>query len=328
MALLSNLVQTREIFRQGAVITDNVGDNSVDTNILKGCYITAIAPHVDLSTFCWSSPSSGTAIIEIWGASGTSANSCCCGISLPGNSGAYAKKTVEVTASSFVCGTVGSSVVTGSVPSTTNSAGTCMFIGNTSTGDTCLCAQGGLGGRSICETAASPVFNCFVTAFGVCNTSTGVGCGIVCNYTGVSDNVSAFGGDINCNGAISCLKLQSCGLSASSAHSFKIGIPAGILTKTTQSIEIPFTNTNGAENGSGTKGLVSYVASIGQWSTAATPIQFCWASEAYDTTLTTFSCQGSFPAGIPSPSTFACGGLIDYAFRGGPGMIKIKFISN
>jgi hypothetical protein len=59
--------------------------------------------------FCWKPPGCGKAIIEIWGASGSGAQMCCCGVGLPGNPAAYVKKCICVCPSNYVCGYVGRS---------------------------------------------------------------------------------------------------------------------------------------------------------------------------------------------------------------------------
>ena len=61
------------------------------------------------NNFCWRPPGTGKAVIEIWGAAGSSAEMCCCGAGLEGNPGAYVKKCICVTAANRVCGYVGRS---------------------------------------------------------------------------------------------------------------------------------------------------------------------------------------------------------------------------
>jgi hypothetical protein len=46
--------------------------------------------------FCWKAPTYGCAVIEAWGAGGSAGKVACCGYGLPGNSGAYAKKSICV----------------------------------------------------------------------------------------------------------------------------------------------------------------------------------------------------------------------------------------
>ena len=48
--------------------------------------------------YCWLSPGTGKIQIEIWGAGGSAGRQWCCGMGLPGNPGAYARKTLCVDA--------------------------------------------------------------------------------------------------------------------------------------------------------------------------------------------------------------------------------------
>ena len=48
--------------------------------------------------WCWCPTTTGSAVIEVWGAGGSGAKMCCCGNGLPGNSGAYSKTTKAMTA--------------------------------------------------------------------------------------------------------------------------------------------------------------------------------------------------------------------------------------
>jgi len=59
--------------------------------------------------FCWKPPGCGYAIIEAWGAAGSGAQMCCCGVGLPGNAPAYVKKCICVCPTNYVCGYIGRS---------------------------------------------------------------------------------------------------------------------------------------------------------------------------------------------------------------------------
>ena len=69
-----------------------------NTNTTPGC-------------FCWCPPPgsrAGIVVIDVWGAGGSGARMCCCGFGLPGNAGAYVRKTFCISAKqtccTFVCG--------------------------------------------------------------------------------------------------------------------------------------------------------------------------------------------------------------------------------
>ena len=118
--------------------------------------------------YVWTSPGTGVAVIELWGASGSGGLMCCCsGSGIPGNSGAYSRITVGVTASSVVCGWVGCSPTGGALcyPGRSQCSVACLY--NT-TCNNVLTAQGGFGGYTNCST--STAHYCCLVAAGFCHT--------------------------------------------------------------------------------------------------------------------------------------------------------------
>lgn len=98
----------------------------------------------------WIVPSGVTcATFEIWGGGGAGAGSCCCAGGPPGESGAYAKKTIPVSAGSCYALTLGQA--TDCTNTTTGCRGCTTYI--TGTGLTNFCAEGGYGGTSMCYPA-------------------------------------------------------------------------------------------------------------------------------------------------------------------------------
>lgn len=96
----------------------------------------------------WIVPAGVTcATFEIWGGGGGGAGSCCCMGGPPGGSGAYAKKTIPVTAATCYQLFLG--------PATACSATNTGCLGYPSyvigTGLTNFCAEGGIGGCSYCN---------------------------------------------------------------------------------------------------------------------------------------------------------------------------------
>jgi len=94
--------------------------------------------------FCWVAPGTGTAVIEIWGAGGSGARMCCCGGGLPGNAGAYSRRTISVCAGKTVCGGVGMSCGNADAicfRGCSDSTGLCWQGAAGANG--CMCAQGG-----------------------------------------------------------------------------------------------------------------------------------------------------------------------------------------
>jgi hypothetical protein len=158
----------------------------------------------------WSSPGTGVAIVELWGASGSGSLMCCCsGGGIPGNPGAYSKICVNVTPSSVVCGFVGCSPHGGCLcyPGRSQCSVACLL--NTSCNNI-LTAQGGFGGYTNCSTGTAHY--CCLVAAGFAHTITNTFCGIICNSGGPNGAVGACacGGGTNVCGGISCLRTWDC----------------------------------------------------------------------------------------------------------------------
>ena len=106
--------------------------------------------------FCWTAPTTGTAVVELWGAQGSGSMECCCaGGGIPGNSGAYTKKTVCVTGgSSYICGWVGCAPYGSPICYAGQSGCSIACFFNTSN-NVILCASGGYGGYNMCSTGTA-----------------------------------------------------------------------------------------------------------------------------------------------------------------------------
>ena len=102
MASLKNIVAGRNVVSSNSAIENNIETGQVSMLVPHS---TTVTDHHSLNQ-TWSSPNTtGTVIIEMWGASGSAANGTCCGMALPGNSAAYTKKTF------FVCSRIGCLIV-------------------------------------------------------------------------------------------------------------------------------------------------------------------------------------------------------------------------
>jgi hypothetical protein len=82
---------------------ESIRPNLEETNLETGTIFmysegTTYSPYASNqgSGFCWKPPTYGCAIIEAWGAGGSAGKVACCGYGLPGNSGAYSKKSICV----------------------------------------------------------------------------------------------------------------------------------------------------------------------------------------------------------------------------------------
>ena len=158
--------------------------------------------------FCWRAPGGGEATIEMWGAGGSGARMCCCGGGIPGNAAGYSRRTISVASDCKICGSTGKSCGNASslcFRGCGESTGLCWF---STSGNGCMCAQGGRGGISMCST--SPSLYCCYRAQGYCTTNRGPNCGLVCNQCSGAWRACGYGGSTNCCGCISCASFLGC----------------------------------------------------------------------------------------------------------------------
>lgn len=314
-----------------AVLT-SVSSEVVETNLRDG-QIWAYTPNNYNGNFsrdvCWVAPGNGTAIIEIWGAGGSGGRGCCCIHGVPGNPGAYSKKTVTVAAGAYVCGIVGQSCGNANASYFPGcSTATCITI-CTAAGCICMCAQGGTGGTAYCVSGSS-LFCCFV-ANSFCNTVIGAGgCGIICNSNGGNcARGLAYGGDVNCPGCFSCVRYYFCQPIAY-YNTIHIAYPDGLFS--TQGGWISF-----EEGCCYTDGQFS---SLGPYSQAIMGMNgqamgynlqstmHCWSGNAQCGCYEDTGCHSYLPPGFPGASGNAVSGQQSRGQRGGPGMLKITFIGS
>ncbi len=281
--------------------------------------------------FCWLAPGPGTAVIEVWGAGGSGSRMCCCGFGLPGNPGAYAKKTITVAQGCRVCGSVGFSCGN---PSTIAYRGrseptqVCWF---SDTDDGCICAQGGRGGTSICSTGAS-AYCCF-TAAGFCTTRlNNDNCGLVCNFgPGTSDCCAeAFGGDINMFGGFSCVSFLGCLPSCPCATQHHVATPPGKFTQCGTVVTHTTEGDSGFANWSGGS-IDPFIHTLSLAGKSPThgimPEHKCWTGGRSCGCQEGQGCIAFVPPGFPGAASMPCPAVRDVGGRGGHGLVRIKFIS-
>ena len=287
--------------------------------------------------FCWQAPSSGEAVIEIWGAGGSTGRQCCCGGgSLPGNPGAYSKKTVCVSEGSFVCGIVGLSCGNAGARDFRGCSQSTCIVWQAKECDGCMCAEGGQGGCSRCSTGTPP-FCCLVQR-GYCNTLFGNGCGIVCNWMPVAtdpgDNNSfrgrAFGGDINCCGGISCSTIMHCSPNNYCCAQYHIAVPPGVFSD--DGVVITYQGEgnvdHGCWTGGGTHAVLHGLAVAGKNPVrGGLYVSGCWTGGVklcgcYED----MGCLPFFPYGMGGNTAQVVANIRDQPTRGGHGAVRIKFI--
>jgi hypothetical protein len=314
MASLSSLLQTKQALAQ------------IDEENLDQGQIWVYSPGSHFTNFrcnfCWLSPGNGTAVIEIWGASGSAARVCCCGFGVGGNPGAYAKKTVNVLTGSRISGNVGVSCGNADALNFRGCScwtGVCICAGET----LCMCAEGGRGGTSY-QNDGSSIYCCFI-ANGFCGTSTGTGCGVICNVGSGFFIPSAYNGDINCQGQFSCIVFGHCNASCWCLHTQYVKTSANIFGQCPSTISA----THDSDYSRGGFAVGSFFQNLA--GTSASPVygghyRYCWANTNYCGCYEAQGCQISLPPGIPAPGSTPCSSVRDHGLRGGHGSIKIRFI--
>lgn len=314
----------------GQLLENRVQIQIAETNLETGSIWlhTGSPMNDDTHFFCWESPGNGTAVIEVWGAGGSGAVSCCCGTSIPGNPGAYSKLTVPVSSSSFVCGCTGCSQR--STDSTSpGRGGHSAIIVCSETGCNCLCVQAGESGKFICMTGNQQ--RCCWSANGYPTNNYGTGCGTVCNLcNNCADCVAcAYGGDINVKGGISCASFWACNPCCYCKKWHHMQTPPYISTATGAQVSFltaedrHYAPTNGSP-------IANYQHAMGTLS--RNPVrgiqqEFCWTSGRHCNCYPWNSCRTQLSAGFPGVSGTSCDGHRDYGQRGGMGAIRITFIS-
>lgn len=310
--------------------------NVVESNLEQG-QISVYYPATEYGTFrcgfCWQSPGTGIAVIEIWGAGGSGAKSCCCGVGIAGNAGGYSKRTVEVTSGAHVCGYVGLSCGNASTQNFRGcSEATCITVCTGTTGGTCycMCAQGGFGGYTYCIDGGSSMACCFWSAGfpRISDGNYGGGCGIVINCVG-SVYGCAFGGDVNICGGISCTSLHHCNACCMCSMNQYIAIPPGIFSECGAMLYVNGSMDSDYSQGpTGTYGPPTQMAlnSLARDGVYGAWFNTCWNGGRTCQCYEMQGCVPFVPFGMGGPGASPCPSVRDHGWRGGHGAVRIKFI--
>ena len=316
---------------KGTIQSFSVSSNSHYGGATSGGTISCI--------FCWLAPANGRAVIDVWGAGGSTPLSRCCGASLPGNPGAWSRKCICIDAGQMICGKIGFSCNNAtaacfrgcSEPTEVCWAGKNRTGGTTVTG--CICAQGGRGGTFICMTGGGIMYCCFTNANAFCGTLSGssAGCGVVCNYgvaTGAAGCAEAYGGDINKRGGFSCMTFGFCWAACICAITGHVAVAPGIYACDGMVVSHGYENDNGFAQWSGT-GLFQYIASLNAGSpqpSRGIPFATCYNGAKACACSERMGCGVYVPHGSGAPGTNPCGDFCHHGWRGGNGLVRINFI--
>jgi len=329
MANLSNILKTK-----GQQLVAERG-----TGIEKGKIFVFTPGNQNLASddaFCWQAPGAGTVVVEAWGASGSGARMCCCGAGIPGNPGAYSKKTLTVSEGSFVCGSIGLSCCdlgNGEADLCFRGCSQPTEICYSATETGCICAMGGRGGFSLCTTdnGTSSPYCCFVECGYSHTVFDNSKCGLICNYDESEDWIAyAYGGDINCKGGFSCTSFYcQCG-TRPCAYTQHIATSPGIYSLDGAVVSFSADQDNGMHDWSGgfLPQLQYAVNAISRRPNQGTHFYSCWAVTSACGCYDFHGRTPYVPYGIPGTPPSPCSGMRDHAAMGGHGAVRIKFIGS
>jgi hypothetical protein len=200
----------------------------------------------------------------------------------------------------------------------------------------CMCAQGGRGGMSYCMDTKSP-FSCFITGY-FCGQRVGTGhnmcdtgnsaCGRICNWCQSGNNIAcAWGGDVNCCGAISCVDFLGCLSSCPCQTMHHIPTAAGVFAE--DGAVISFMTDGDTENaswaGTGTPNLLNTLVMLSR-QPSHTYYNTCWSGQRSCGCYNMQGCHQFVPYGVPGVGPNPCGNVRDHGMRGGMGMVRIKYV--
>lgn len=333
MANLSNILSERYAPEFETTMTNYVnstfGVTRREQNLEEGEIIiytnNAAFPNDTSTLFCWVADAPGKVVIEAWGAGGSSSGGCCCGTTMPGNPGAYAKKTLNVIPGDIITGNPGAACGN---PSTNCCRGTgiptCVVI--LAGGDCmCMCVESGGTGVWACGTGTSG-FCCIGVGRSNCATECGPGFGWICN-TAPGDAV-AYGGDINYNGGFTCTYQCAATGSAVAGAFMTYVIPhaPGLISDGPGKIIFRAGDLGSASNEHhSTAAYYSAIIGAARQQLNTIPEFNCYNTldcNCYDYS----GCYAKAPPSFPGIGSYTSGGRQAHGDRGGVGLVKIKFM--
>lgn len=331
MASLSNIVNARL----------GGGDGTSETNLEQGqIYYYRLASNSGNYTSCekcavWTAPASGEAVIEIWGAGGSTGKMCCCGYALPGNPGAYSKKTIAVTSGEQITMNLGAPCRNDQLCWKGISEPTCVcYVTAGAAGSGTICAGGGRGGHAFCVDGGSSyccAVNCgypgqLLSVIGGAWSGGSNGCGIVCNYC-AEQMPTATGGDVNLAGGFSCVTISHCNPCCQCHFYATNALPPGFGTKLGGYVSYNSWCGIGADYPSGV-GYKAFMMALNGYSRSpnyGNAFNTCWGGGrncgCYDCT----NQQQLMPHGVGGPIQFPCSSVRNHGQMGGSGAVRIQF---
>ena len=252
----------------------------------------------------------------------------CCGDGLPGNAGAYVKKTITVEAGDTLTGSTGMACQAHPLchSGCSDPTGVCWVTANNGNG--CLCARGGYGGKTMCTTGSS-LYCCF-RAQGFCTVRcNNDNCGMVCNWCDGAWPAEGYGGDVNCCGQLSCSSFFGCCPHCKCRFQQHVATPAGLfaengalITFQKESDGTPMSQWSGNQ-------LFQFYAALNLATKSpyqGNPLSYCWRSDRSCGCYEMQGCNNYLPVGTGGIGPNPCPEVRDHGIRGGFGGVRIKFI--
>ena len=346
MASLSSIVSSRNIIH-----SNNLSETNIETGIISMLipHSTQYTDHQSL-TRAYSSPNvTGTVTVEIWGASGSAPGQRCCGLSIPGNPGAYSRKTFTLNGNTLnLSTTIGVACTEEQLCYKGTSGPTCLCWCLGSANGT-MCAGGGRGGVWWCSDGSRTTFCCAVEA-NHCSTPfgnlgwpyiphnrsaatactglyDGAGCGMICNIKVAGDIPTASGGDLNVSGGISCALFGMCNQCCNIPNVFFVKTSPYRFSKEGAMLVNQHDECNMRYNfgGAGPSDLLSVLGFAGRTPTAG-PLFNCWgATKNCGCNSAAMRFQDIMPYGVPANAGSTQHEGYTYGNRGGPGAVKVVY---
>jgi len=319
MATLQSILQSR-------------AGSTTETNLEPG-KIWAYSTVTDYTTYggchCWISPGNGTVDLEVIGAGGSGSRMCCCSSTLPGNSGAYVKKTgLAVTGSCYICMYAGKSCRNASQLCNRgcSEAGMACWTGGGTSG--CICAEGGRSGTSFCSTGTAR--RCCMMANSFCGTTYSGYCGLVCNHCPGAWCACAYGGDVNRMGNISCSTYWHCYPNCNCSTIHHVAIAPGYFSECGGVVSYGLDGDNGHSewSGMGFQGYIQALNSMSRQPSQGAAWTECWDGARICQCYDTQGCTMYVPHGSGGPAATPCSGVRDNGWAGGDAIIKIRYVAS
>ena len=322
MATLNSILQSRS-------------PPAAESNLEKG-KIWAFSTVVPYTTFggchCWIAPGNGSVELEVIGAGGSGSRMCCCHASIPGNSGAYVKRTGTVQTGCWICMYAGKSCRNASSLCSRgcSEAGmACWQMGGT---NGCICAEGGRGGTSFCTTSPPPY--CCFKASNWCRQDISGYCGLICNMCPGGWLACAYGGDSaagnNLEGVLSCTTWWHCYPNCNCSTTHHVAVAPGYFAKCGGVASYGMDSDNGQAQWSGMALNTYYQAlnSLSRMPGFGNSWTNCWNGVRHCGCYDTQGCDMWVPHGAGGPASTSCSGVRDNGWAGGDAIIKVKYIAS